>query len=591
METKTEQYPWHKHKWPLGVPKTLEYPDEPVFAMLDRTAGKSGNLPYTVWEGKSRTYSQVRDDANRIANFLTSRGIKKGDRVAVFLPNIPNFPPIVFGSMKAGAIVVTCNPMYKAGELNFQLRDSGAIAVFAFDHPSFTPTCYEAIKDTDVRTVIVCSVKSFLPKAKATLGSLLGKIPKSPYYQKNGTFFYEDIIAKNKPVAPEVDVRPDDVAMILYTGGTTGTPKGAALRHRNLVANVKQIFEWVTLLRDDVDAPNKIEYGKEVFVGALPWYHSYGLTLTFLMSASNACQLVCIPDPRAGKPPLTELLKDLQRYKGTIFNCVPALYAAVVNHPKVRDYNLRSIKICSSGAAPLPPELAKRFEAVTGAILFEGYGLTETSPVTHINPTNRKDRKFGSIGLPISDTVAKILDVETGTEEMAVGETGEIAIHGPQVMMGYWNRPTETEHVMREINGKRFFLTGDIGHMDEEGFFFVSDRKKEMINVGGLKAYPRDIEDMFFEHPKVKMVAAIGIPREDDQSNEFVKAFIVLKDGVQADSDEFIQWARTRMAGYKRPREIEFRDSLPLSAVGKVLHRVLREEELQKRGLKKNQAS
>jgi long-chain acyl-CoA synthetase len=270
---------------------------------------------------------------------------------------------------------------------------------------------------------------------------------------------------------------------------------------------------------------------------------------------------------------------------------VPALYAAVVNHPRVRDYNLKSIKICSSGAAPLPPELAKQFEAVTGAILFEGYGLTETSPVTHINPTNRRDRKFGSIGLPVSDTVAKVLDVGTGTKEMAVGETGEIAVCGPQVMMGYWNRPTETENVIREIDGKRFFLTGDIGHMDEEGFFFVSDRKKEMINVGGLKAYPRDIEDMFYEHPKVKMVAAIGIPRKEDESNEFVKAFIVLRDGVQASPEEFIEWARTRMAGYKRPREIEFRDSLPLSQVGKVLHRVLREEELQKRGLKKDEAN
>jgi len=552
--------------------------------MLDRSAEKSGNLPYTVWQGQSWTYSQVRDDANRIANFLTNRGIRKGERVAIFLPNMPHFPPVLFGSLKAGATVVTCNPMYKAGELNFQLRDSGAVAVFAFDHPSFTPTCYEAIKGTNVKTVIVCSAKNFLPKVKAVLGGLLGRIPKSPYYQKDVTFFYDDIIAKYEPVAPKVDVDPDEIAMILYTGGTTGTPKGAALTHGNFVANVKQVYEWVTI--QDVDAPKKIEYGNEVFIGALPWYHSYGLTVTFLISTSNACRLVCVPDPRAGKPPLTDLLKALQEYKGTIFNCVPSLYAAVVNHPNVKNYNLRSIKICSSGAAPLPPELAKRFEAVTGAILFEGYGLSETSPVTHINPTNKKDRKFGSIGLPISDTIAKIVDVETGTKEMPVGETGEIAINGPQVMKGYWNRPQETENVMREIGGRRFFLTGDIGHMDEEGFFVVSDRKKEMINVGGLKAYPREIEDMFYENEKVKMVAVIGVPREDDPSNEFVKAIIVLKDGVKATPEEFIEWARTKMAGYKRPREVEFRDSLPLSQIGKVLKRVLREEELQKRGMK-----
>jgi len=579
-----DEYLWHKSKWPADVPKTLEYPKEPLFAMLDQSAEKSGNLPCTVWEGRSWTFSQVRDDANRIANFLVSRGIRKGDRVAIFLPNVPHFPPVLFGSLKSGATAVTCNPMYKAGELNFQLKDSGALAVFVLDHPSFTPTCYEAIKNTNVKTVVVCSVKSFLPKAKAVLGGLLGKIPKSPHYQRDVTFFYHDIIAKYEPTPPKVDVDPEDVAMILYTGGTTGTPKGAALTHRNLVSNIQQIYEWVNLSPEDIRAPKKIEYGKEVFVGALPWYHSYGLTLTLLISTNFACQLVCVPDPRAGKPPLTDLLKALEKYRGTIFNCVPALYAGVVNHPSVKNYNLRSVKVCSSGAAPLPPELAKRFEDVTGAILFEGYGLTETSPVTHINPTNRRDRKFGSIGLPISDTIAKILDIETGTREMPVGETGELAVHGPQVMMGYWNKPNETESVTREIDGKRFFLTGDIGHMDEEGYFIISDRKKQMINVGGLKAYPREIEDMFYEHPKVKMVAAIGVPREDEPSNEFVKAFIVLKDGVKATPEEFIAWAREKMAGYKRPREVEFRDSLPLSQVGKVLHRVLREEELKKRG-------
>ena len=288
MQAKTEEYLWFRDKWPEGVSRTLEYPEEPIFAMLDRSAEKHGDLPYTVWEGQSRTYSQVRDDANRVANFLVSRGIKKGDRVAVFMPNLPLFPPILFGVLKAGATVVTCNTMYKAGEFNFQLKDSGAVAVFAFDHPSFTPTCYEAIKGTNVKTVIVCSAKNFLPKVKVVLGGLLGRIPKSPYYQKDVTFFYDHIIAGYQPVAPKVDVDADEIAMILYTGGTTGTPKGAALTHRNFVANVKQIYEWVTL--QDTDAPKKIEYGKEVFIGALPWYHSYGLTLTLLTSTSNACR-------------------------------------------------------------------------------------------------------------------------------------------------------------------------------------------------------------------------------------------------------------------------------------------------------------
>ncbi len=565
----------------------MEYPDEPLFAILDRAADDHGDMPYTSFMGVTRTYAEVRDAADRIANYLASLGIKKGDKVAIFMPNMPHYPAVFFGVLKSGATAVTCNPLYKAGELNFQLKDSGAKAIFVLDHPTFTPTCYEGVKDTDVEKVIVCGTKAFLPKAKAMIGGLLGKIPKSPYYEEDKTVFYDDIMTNYEAKPPTVSVKSkEDVALILYTGGTTGVPKGAALLHSNLYSNVMQIYEYVWLEEDDHPDHGKMHFGKEVFVGALPWYHSYGLTLTLLMSTYLAGQLVCVPDPRAGKPPMTDLLKELQNTKGTVLNCVPALYAGIVNHPKVRDFDLTNVKICSSGAAPLPPELAKNFEAVTGAILFEGYGLTETSPVTHINPTNKRDRKFGSIGLPVPDTYCKIVDIETGKKELPIGETGEIAISGPQVMQGYWNKPKENEKVFRQIGGKRFFLTGDIGFMDDEGYTIISDRKKDMVNVGGLKAYPREIEDMLFEHPKVKLTAVIGIPREDDPSNEFVKAFVVLKDGVEGTPEEFIEWARDKMAGYKRPKEVEIVDGLPMSAVGKVLRRELREAELKKRGMK-----
>ncbi|MFW9911152.1 MAG: long-chain fatty acid--CoA ligase [Candidatus Thorarchaeota archaeon] len=570
-------------RWPDHARKKMEYPKEVLYAMLDRAAEKSGNLPYTWFMGQTRTYAEVKDHADRIANFLSNKGIKPGDRVAIFLPNVPHFPPVFFGALKSGAKVVTCNPLYKAPELNYQLTDTGATVVFVLDHPTFTPTCYEAIKGTDVDTVVVCSLKSFLPKVTGFLGGLLGKIPKSAYYEDDKTTFYDDIIAEYEPKSPQAAMDPNDTAILIYTGGTTGTPKGAELTHTNLVSNVLQISEWTYLLEEDVDQPGGVRYGEEVFVGAVPWYHSYGLTLTLLMSTWHAGQLVCVPDPRAGKPPLSDLLKDLQSSKGTVLNCVPALYAGIANHPDVSKYDISSVNICSSGAAPLPPELAKKFEAVTGAMIFEGYGLTETSPVTHSNPTNRKNRKFGSIGLPIPDTICKILDIETGNKEMPIGEVGEIAIHGPQVMKGYYGKPEETDNVMRNINGKRFFLTGDVGHMDEEGYTFISDRKKQMINVGGLKAYPREIEDILFTHPKVQLAAAVGIPRDDDPSNEFVKAYIVLKEGESATEKEFIDWAREKMAGYKRPKEVDIVDSLPLSNVGKVLRRVLREEEIKKR--------
>ncbi|MFW9909397.1 MAG: AMP-binding protein [Candidatus Thorarchaeota archaeon] len=571
--------------WPKTAKKTIEYPKEPVYAMLDRAAEKSGNLPYTVFMGHSRTFAQVREDADKIANFLVSKGIKEGSRIAIFLPNVPHFPPVFFGATKAGAKIVTCNPLYKTGELHYQLNDTGAELVFALDHLTFLPTCYEAIKGTSVKTVVVCSVKSFLPKALAVIGGLIGRIPKSPYYEDDKTVFYDDIIAQYEPKSPQAKVNPEETAILIYTGGTTGTPKGAELTHVNLVSNVLQIADWTYI--EDADPPSGVRYGEEVFCGAVPWYHSYGLTVTFLMATWNAGQLVCVPDPRAGKPPMTDLLKNMAETKSTVLNCVPALYAAIVNHPNVRKYDLSSVKICSSGAAPLPPELAKGFEEVTGADLFEGYGLTETSPVTHSNPTNKKQRKFGSIGIPIADTICKIVDLDTGTKEMPIGEIGEIAIHGPQVFKGYYNKPEETANVMRQIGGKRFFLTGDVGHMDKDGYTFISDRKKQMINVGGLKAYPREIEDILFEHPKISLAAAVGIPRDDDPTNEFVKAFIVLKEGATATPEEFVEWSKEKMAGYKRPREVEIVDSLPLSNVGKVLRRVLRDEEIKKRGLAK----
>ena len=576
---------WQSGKaWPENAAKTIDYPEEPLFDMLDRAARKSGNLPYTVFMGRSQTFNEVKEHSDRIANFLVSKGIKEGDRVAIFLPNVPHFPPTFFGALKTGAKVVTCNPLYKTGELNYQLKDTKAQIVFVLDHPTFTPTAYEAIKGTDVHTVVVCSVKPFLSKAKAVIGGLIGKVPKSPFYEEDKTVFYEDILEEYEPIPPKVNINPQETAVLIYTGGTTGTPKGAELSHYNMTSNVLQIAEWVYMREEDVGRTGGVRYGEEVMVGAVPWYHSYGITLTMLFSTWFASKLVCIPDPRSGKPPLSDLLSELDNTKGTVLNCVPALYAGLANHPNVGKYDLSSVSICSSGAAPLPPEVAKAFEAVTGAIVFEGYGLTETSPVTHINPTNKEYRKFGSIGIPISDTICKIVDMETGKKEMPVGEVGEIAIHGPQVFSGYWQKPDETENVMREFGGKRFFLTGDVGHMDELGYTFISDRKKQMINVGGMKAYPREIEDILFTHPKVEMAAAVGIPRDDDPSNEFVKAYIKLKDGETATPEEFIEWARDKMAGYKRPKEVKFMESLPMSSVGKVLRRVLLEEELKERG-------
>ncbi|MHA2351984.1 MAG: AMP-binding protein [Candidatus Thorarchaeota archaeon] len=574
-----EEMPWHKSRWPETVNKSIDYPDEPLFALLDNVAAKTPDAPSTLYSGITHPFAEVKDHADRIANFLSSKGIGKGDKVAIFMPNVPMYPPVFFGILKTGATAVTCNPSYKANELNFQLKDSGAKAVFVFDHASFTPTSYEAVKGTDVETVVICSIKSFLPKIKGILGSLIGKIHKGPY--EEGSAFYDEIIEQYE--AKVVSINPkEDLALILYTGGTTGTPKGAMLTHHNLYSNVVQVNEWAQLEPKGGGPPEKLT-SKDVYVGALPWYHSYGLTLTMVASYHLGSALVCVPDPRAGKPPMSELLSEIQKNKGSILHCVPALYAGMINNPNVGKYDLTSLKACGSGAAPLPPELAKRFESVTGSVLFEGYGLTETSPMATANPALVSLRKFGSIGVPISDTYLTILDIATGKKELKQGETGEIAISGPQVMQGYWNKPEETAEVMRTIKGRRYFITGDIGHMDEDGFFVVSDRKKDMINVSGLKAYPREIEDTLFEHPKVAMAAVIGLPKDDGTEDEYVKAYIVLKEGETATEDEFIKWSKEKMAGYKRPKEVVFVDSLPMTAVGKVLRRELKEAELAKK--------
>jgi long-chain acyl-CoA synthetase len=519
--------------------------------------------------------------ADRVATFLVQKGIQRGDRVALFLPNVPHFPVTFFGALKSGAVCVTCNPLYKANELNFQLKDCGAKALFVLDHPVIYPTALEALKGTDVQTVVVCSVKDFLPPLKAILGGLLGKIPKAPALDPNHLLFKE--VLKTPPSPPRLDINPvEDLALILYTGGTTGVPKGASLTHNNIYSNLRMIEEWARLEPKEGGPAIKVSETEQTFMGVLPWYHSYGLTLTLMSCCGSGFRVVCVPDPRAGNPPFTEVLRLIQKYKVTILHGVPTLYSAIINHPLVKQFDLSSIIYCSSGAAPLPLEVAKQFEELTnGGLLVEGYGLSETSPVTHTNPTNRRGRKFGTIGLPLPDTMVQILDVETGDQEMAQGEDGEIALSGPQVMKGYWNKPEENEKVFRMIDGRRYFLTGDIGHLDEEGFTVITDRKKDMIIVGGMKAFPREVEEVLYEHPKVANAAVIGIP--DARSGESVKAFVQLKAGETATEEEIIEFCRDRMAAYKRPHAVEFREALPMTPVGKILRRVLKDEEKQKR--------
>lgn len=570
---------WETPFWPEGVAHEISNFHYPLSQILDNSARLYPENVFTIFNGAMRTYAQVKDTADRVANFLYELGIVKGDRVALFLPNIPQFPEIFFGILKAGAVCVNCNPIYTPTELNHQLYDSESKVVFCMDHPEFYKNTVKAIQDTDVETVVVCNIKSYLPRSKAFIGSLLGKIPGADHHEP-GHLMFDDIVKASRPTPPAIEIDPDnDTAVMLYTGGTTGIPKGAELTHANFAHNIQACDEYVRLVHEKDGTPERIRHGGyHTYLGVLPWYHSFGITSALLFAVLSASKLICIADPRAGKPPFTDVLKAVEKYRPTFMTAVPTIFVAFTNHPHLKKYDISSLMGCLSGGAPLPPEVCRQFEQSTGSIIFEAYGLTETAPAVCMNPSFRETRKIGSIGFPLPSTHVKILDIETGEQELARGEDGELAVCGPQVMKGYWNRPDANDQVFKTINGDRYFLTGDIAHIDDDGYVIITDRKKDLILVGGFNVYPREVEDIIYTHPKVELVAVVGIP--DQRSGESVKAFIKPKPGETLTLEEMMKFCKENMAGYKRPRKIEFRDDIPVSNVGKVLRRVLRDEEI-----------
>jgi long-chain acyl-CoA synthetase len=486
--------------------------------------------------------------------------VKKGDRVAIILPNVPQYPAVHYAVMKLGAIAVPTNPLYVERELQYQLTDSGAEVAVALDllYPRV-----EAVRSrTRLRTVIYTRLSDYMPALLRWLYPLKakreGKWPKMP--PQAGTYQFIDIMQRATkgefPAAPPAKIKPDDVAIFLYTGGTTGVSKGAVLTHRNLVANMAQLRAWNYGLRE----------GQEVIMGALPFFHSYGMTTCMHMGVYIRSTVVVVP-----RFDLKMILPAIAKHKVSCFPGVPTMYVAINNNPDTPKYNLRNIRMCNSGGAPLPLEVARQFEQITGGRLVEGYGLSETSPVTHSNPIFGQ-RREGSIGLPLPNTEAMIVHPDT-QQPLPAGEIGELAVRGPQVMLGYWQMEAETQAVLRD----GWLYTGDMAKMDADGYFYIVDRKKDMIIAGGFNIYPREIEEVLYAHPKVKEAAAIGV--QDAYRGETVKAFIVLREGETAAEEEFIEFCKQEMAPYKVPKLIEFRRELPKSLIGKVLRRVLMEEE------------
>ncbi|RLI22736.1 long-chain fatty acid--CoA ligase [Candidatus Bathyarchaeota archaeon] len=552
--------PWLKF-WPEGVPQSIDYPEIPLFHFLEKSAEAYPHNTAIIFFGREITYRELNTAADKFANALSRMGIKKGDVVALYLPNIPQFVISYYGAMKAGATLTAVSPLYRERELEFQLNNSEAKVIVTLD--VLFPRFKNIWKKTGVEHAIVTSMKEYMPGFKAFLGSLLGKIPSAKVEREPNVHFFKELIKESPAEPPEVSIDPkEDLAVLQYTGGTTGTPKGAMLTHMNLVSNAMMCAAWL-----------RGRPSEEVFLAVLPLFHIYGMTVAMNAPIYLAGKVVMLPrfDP-------IEVFKAIEKYRVTVFCGAPTMYALLIDHPDVGKYDCTSIKFCISGAAPLPPEVQKKFMEITGGVLVEGYGLTEASPVTHCNPLDptMKTVKIGSIGLPWPDTDAKIVDVETGKKELSPGEVGELIVKGPQVMKGYWKMPEETAEVLRD----GWLYTGDIGKMDEDGYFYITDRKKDLIKYKGYSVYPRELEDVLYEHPAVKLCAVVGKP--DPVAGEIPKAFIVLKEGAKATEDEIIKFVKERVAPYKVIREVEFRKELPMTMVGKVLRRVLREEERKK---------
>ncbi len=523
--------------WPPRVPKHIEYPKVPLQEILKKTAETYPEKIAILYGERGISYAQLETFSNQFANAIVKLGVNKGDRMAVFLPNIPQFIIAYFGALKAGAVVTAISPLHREREVEYQLADSGAQTIVALD--SLYPILERVREKTQIKHVIVTG---------------LGKNTLSPIVTK--ALFFDQLIEKSPTEAPKLEINPqDDLAALQYTGGTTGTAKGAMLTHLNLLSNALAFAKWIQGTET-----------KETFLIALPLFHIYGMTTSMTVPISLAAKMVLLPRFEPAK-----VLQTIEKHRVSVFCGVPTMYQALLASPELGKYDLTSIRVCISGASSLPHQVQKQFMKITGGLLAEGYGLTEASPVTHCSPvgSSMQKVKVGSIGLPLPDTEAKIFDVETGKKIVGQGESGELAVKGPQIMKGYWNKPQETAMVLRDS----WLFTGDVAFMDAEGFFYITDRKKDLIKTKDYSVYPRELEDVLYEHPSVKLCAVVGKP--DALAVEVPMAFIVLKEGMAASADEIMSFVNSKVAPYKAIREVEFRRELPLSSAGKVLKRLL----------------
>ncbi|MFO7556063.1 MAG: long-chain fatty acid--CoA ligase [Desulfobacterales bacterium] len=558
-EIKYENRPWLS-SYEKGVPESISYEEICLPDILGRTAGKFPDKMALLFEGYKMTYRELNDMVNRFAAVLHAFGVRKDDSIAILLPNVIPCVVAYYAILKIGGIVVMNNPLYTDRELEYQFNDSGSKFLITLD--LLGNRMIDLRPKTNIEHIIYTSIGDYLPFPKNLLFPLVAKKKNlaADVKPSENVYKWKDVLAKSTGNPPNVELLFDDIAMYQYTGGTTGVSKGVMLTHANLSKQVQQIGAWFPTFDSN-----------EIMLGALPFFHVFGLTTAMNLAIYLGWGDILVP-----KPQPEQLIQAIKKFKPTFAPLVPTMYIGILNHPHIDKIDLTSIKGCFSGSAPLPVEVIRDFENKTGAVIVEGYGLTESSPVTHVNPYAGGKRKVGSIGVPIPDTHCRVVDLNDGETDLPIGEPGELLVKGPQVMKGYRNNAEETAATLTD----GWLHTGDISRMDEDGYFYIVDRKKDMILSGGLNVYPRDIEEVLYENPKVQEAAAIGIPHPT--RGESVKIFVALKEGATTTQEELIEYCKDKMAKYKLPTEIEFRKELPKTNVGKILKKELKAEEMAK---------
>ena len=554
--------PWLAN-YDKGVPHTIEIPNVPFFHFLDESARKYPDRACTIFKGAVITFQEMNAITDHVAAALVDMGVKKGDRVGIFMPNTPQFVMAYYGILKAGGVVVATNPLYTPREIEHQASDAGIEYMFVMTN--FYEKIKEAQPKTKIKKLIVTNLKETLPPAVRVLFTLLREKKQGFRIEgglRDGDIWFQELLSKYQNASrPALEIDPNDTALFQYSGGTTGVSKGAVALHRNLVANTLQLKSWVVTL----------DVGHEIYLMAIPLFHVYGMVAGLGLAIAFGASMVMVPNPRD----LKDVLGSIAKYKTTVFPGVPAMYNAINNYPDAQagKYDLSSIKLCVAGSAPLLRETKEAFERLSGGTIVEAYGLSEAPTGTHGNPVLGVN-KTGSIGMPLPNMECRVVSLDDGETDMPQGEIGELIMHGPQVMKGYHNMPTETANTLRQDkNGKIWLYTGDIVRMDEDGYFYIVDRKKELIKPGGYQVWPREVEEAIADNPKVLEVGVAGIP--DAYRGETVKAWVVVKPGETLTQEELKAFCKERLAAYKVPTHYEFRDELPKTTVGKILRREL----------------